>query len=419
MPTVSFTTSGALRKAALRHANERLVLDSIRRSPGISRAEIARRTGFPRTSVTFVVDRLLKARLIREEKADGGTNSTAGRPPTALHLRANARFAVGVEIERPQTRVVLVDLEGKIIEQRTVNWHQHAGHMLEDVHQAIRAVTASTPRRQMLGIGVSLPGTIDKATGRVIAVESLGWFNVDAGHILRQKVDLPMVFENDANLCAIAEQWYSPEDASSLQYFVYVRAQGGLGTGVVVDGRTLQGSSSTGSEFGHVMLFADGRPCRCGNQGCWEQYASDAAMVRCYQELRGEPVPETDIGEQFQSIVKNARTGDEVALEALRRTAVYLALGFANLVAAFNPQTIVVGEPFADAWDLVVETVHAEMRKRVPSYCMDTLRLLPSRVGSDAALQGAAALVLRQFFTQFDGNKDEPASKGVSIYAHG
>ena len=141
MPTVSFTTSGALRKAALRHANERLVLDSIRRSPGISRAEIARRTGSPRTSVTFVVDRLLKARLICEEKGDRIATS-AGRPPTALHLRAAARLAVGVEIARPLTRVVLVDLQGNILERRTIHWHEHAGHLLEDVHQAIRAVAS-------------------------------------------------------------------------------------------------------------------------------------------------------------------------------------------------------------------------------------------------------------------------------------
>jgi predicted NBD/HSP70 family sugar kinase len=416
MPTVSFTTSGALRKAALRHANERLVLDSIRRSPGISRAEIARRTGSPRTSVTFVVDRLLKARLIREEKGDSIATS-AGRPPTALHLRAGARLAVGVEIARPQTRVVLVDLQGSILDQRTIRWHEHAGHMLEDVHQAIRAVASQVPRRQLLGAGVSLPGTIDRTTGRVIGAESFGWFNVDAGHILRQKTDLPMWFENDANLCALAEQWYAP-DAASLRYFVYVRAQGGLGTGVVVDGRPLHGFASAGSEFGHVMLFADGRPCPCGNRGCWEQYASDAALVRCYRELKGETGEEEDILSASRGIVERAMQGDELSVQALRTTAAYLALGFANLVAAFNPQAIIVGEPFAQAWDLMRDTLHEAMRQRVPAYCMDTLRLLPSRLGPDAALHGAAALVLRHFFTQFDGMRAESPAKGVSIYAH-
>ena len=88
MPTVSFTTSGALRKSALRQANERLVLDSIRRSPGISRAEIARTTGFSRTSVTFVVNRLLRSRLVVEEKIENGI--AGGRPPTALQLRVRS-----------------------------------------------------------------------------------------------------------------------------------------------------------------------------------------------------------------------------------------------------------------------------------------------------------------------------------------
>ncbi|MGH9671854.1 MAG: ROK family transcriptional regulator, partial [Bryobacteraceae bacterium] len=86
MPTVSFTTNGALRKSALREANERLVLDAIRRRPGIARCEIARITGFSRTSVTFVVNRLLSNSLVREEKLENAAQ--AGRPPTALHLCA-------------------------------------------------------------------------------------------------------------------------------------------------------------------------------------------------------------------------------------------------------------------------------------------------------------------------------------------
>ena len=118
MPTVNFTTSGALGKSALRQADERLVLDSVRRKPGISRADIARQTGFSRTSVTFVVNRLIESRLIKEERVEGGVQ--AGRPPTALHVVADAMMAVGVEISKPSSRVVLVDLNGQPIRSQTV-----------------------------------------------------------------------------------------------------------------------------------------------------------------------------------------------------------------------------------------------------------------------------------------------------------
>jgi predicted NBD/HSP70 family sugar kinase len=389
MPTVSFTTSGALGKSTLRQANERLVLDSIRRQPGISRADIARQTGFSRTSVTFVVNRLIESRLIKEERVDGGAQ--AGRPPTALHVVADAMMAIGVEISKPSSRVVLVDFNGQTIRSQTVAWRKDPTLFLDDIQVAVRAVAGARRPKQILGVGVSLPGTIDKESGFVVGAEAIGWLGVEAGQRLRAKLSWPVFFENDANLCALAEQWYGGPEAEALRYFVYILAQGGLGTGAVVDGRILHGVASSGTEFGHVMLYPDGRPCNCGNRGCWEQYASDTALVRAYGD-------ETDAME----IVRRARAGEERALSALRTTAGFLALGFVNLVAALNPQAIIMGEPFASAWDLVEDVVQAEMRSRVPAYQLNGLRLLPSRVGPDAVLRGAAALVLAHFFTKFD-----------------
>ena len=413
MPTVSFTTSGALQKSALRHANERLVLNAIRRSPGISRAEIARLTGFSRTSVTFVVNRLLKGRLVSEEKLDNG--SQAGRPPTALRLRADSMMAIGVEIAKPESRVVLVDLNGEILHKRTVHWQANPDLLLDKIVVAILAVAGFCKPQQVLGVGVSLPGTIDKAAGRVVAAEAIGWFGVEVGKLLRRRLGWPRFFENNANLGALAEQWYSPSHGDVLRYFVYLSMLGGLGSGVVVDGRILHGVASAGTEFGHVMLYPDGRPCNCGNRGCWEQYVSDAALMRAYREMSGENKPAHD----SMQIAKQAREGDPHALQALRTTAHYLALGMVNLTAALNPQAIIVGEPFASAWDLVEDVVQAELRKRVPPYSLSNLRLLPSRLGTDSALRGAASLALAHFFTRFDHTKDDPLPSGVAIEAHG
>lgn len=417
MPTVSFTTSGALQKSALRQANERLVLDSIRKTPGISRADIARITGLARTSVTFVVDRLISSRLVSEEKGENGTQ--AGRPPTALRLRAESMLAVGVEISRPMSRVVLVDLNGETIERQMVAWSPDHKFLALEICAATRELTRSRRARRILGVGVSLPGTIDKLTGRVVGAEGLGWFGVEFGEVLRARLRWPVFFENDANLSALAEQWYCATDSESLRYFVYVRMQGGVGTGVIVDGRVLHGIASAAAEFGHVMLYPDGRPCNCGNRGCWEQYASDAALVRSYQELGGETHGVDSVLEDSLLVVKRAREGDTAAVHALRKTAFYLALGFVNINAALNPQAIIFGEPFASAWDLVEDLVHAELRNRIPEYSLKDLRLLPSRIGTESALRGAAALVLAHFFTRFDHTKDDSLPNCVSIDAHG
>lgn len=406
MAKVSFTTSGTLRKSALRQANERLVLDAIRRNPGISRAEIARTTGFSRPSVTFVVNRLIGERLVKEVKAESGPQN--GRPPTALQLRAESKTAIGVEIACPESRVALVDLNGKTLQSATVAWQRDPMVFLEDLQLAIRSVAGSRKPQQVLGVGVSMPGTIDKTFGRVVAAEALGWFDIEVGQALRKQLKWPIYFENDANLSALGEQWYAPPADEVLRYFVYLRMQGGLGSGVFVDGRMLHGVASAAAEFGHVMLYPDGRACSCGNRGCWEQYASDGALVRAYLELAG-------VHEESIAIVNLARQGDQHAGAALQTTAAYLGLGLVNVIAALNPQAIIFGEPIASAWNLVEDIILAELRKRVPAYCLNGLRLLPSRLGADAALRGAAALALDHFFNRFDHTTDDSLPNKVAM----
>lgn len=378
--------------------------------------EIARLTGFSRTSVAFIVNRLLGKRLVTEERV--GASTGAGRPAGALQITDRSFMAIGVEIATPVSGVVLVDSGGKRVARRDVAWQADVGLFFDGIANAVQDLAGGYKKHQILGVGVSLPGTINKATGLVLGAEALGWFNVDAGKLLSQRLKWPLFFENDANLSALAEQWFLPAGHEVFSYFVYVRTQGGVGTGVVADGRILHGVSSAGLEFGHVILYPDGRPCRCGNTGCWEQYASDAALVRNWEELGGG-TGSADIGSACVELVDRARHGDGVALEALNTTAKYLALGFVNLAAALNPQAIVMGEPFSSAWDLIRPAVIQQVRRRLPTYTFEQLRILPGRLGADSALRGAAALVLAHFFTRFDHTRDDSLPNRVSMVAHG
>jgi len=413
MAIVSFTTSGALGKSALRQANERLLLDSIRRRPGISRAEIARLTGFSRTSVTFVVNRLIGKGLVQEQKSEGP--SQTGRPPSELRLVSDAMMSVGVEIARPSCRVVLVDLNGEQLQTRNVPWNSDPETLLDEIKDAIRSIAGGRRSRRIIGVGVSLPGTIDKAQGKVVAAESLGWFGIDAGKRLAAGLPWQFWFDNDSNLSALAEQWFGDPEAKGFRYFASIRPQGGLGTGVVMDGRVLHGISSAAAEFGHIMLYPDGRPCNCGNRGCWEQYASDGALVRAYRERcngdSGSVQARASAFEEALGVVESAIAGDARAVDALRETAKYLALGCVSMIAALNPQAIIFGEPFARAWSLIEDTVRTELRTRVPAYQLSGLRLIPSRLGADAAMLGAAALVLTSFFTRFDHEGESATSR--------
>jgi predicted NBD/HSP70 family sugar kinase len=405
MPAITFTTGGALKKSALRHANERLVLNSIRQNPAVSRADIVRITGLSPSSVTFIVKRLKAARLVSEGK-NGNAAPQVGRQPVALRLRNEARLAIGVDIALSGAQLVLAGLDDKIIARKAVSWHANSDVFLDKVHNAIRSLLEPLAPGQPLGVAVALPGSIDRNTGRVIAAENLHWMGVEAGARLRRDIALPFYFENNAKVSALGEMWASERDPQPLRHFVFVSATGGLGTGIVVNGQLLHGSFSAASEFGHVILYPDGRRCQCGNTGCWEQYASDFALCRRWAELSGN-ADDADC----RSIVAEARAGDATAKAALADTATYIGLGFVSLVNAFNPEAIIVSDYIAEAWDMIEDRVWSVLRSRNPANFLTGLRILRSRHANDSRLAGAVALVLSTFFSSFgQGTRSNPAN---------
>ncbi|MCC6292928.1 MAG: ROK family transcriptional regulator [Bryobacterales bacterium] len=398
---------GALKKSDLRVANQRLLLNIIRENQGASRADIVRITGFSPSSVTFVVNRMLRDGLLVE--TPDGSHAQVGRRPFTLRIRPEAMIAVGAEISHLQSRVVTADLYGNLLKQREIKWQRDPRLMLARVGDAIRALAEGIPEERLLGAGISLPGTIDRATGRVIAAEHLDWFDFDAGAILSERSGVTCFFENDAKLGALAERWFCEPGARPLETFVFVVLGEGLGTGVMIEGRLLHGVSGEASEFGHTSIVHDGRRCPCGGIGCWEEYASQRAVERLYAgrinaKRRGRPVG-------VNEIVQLARQGDSTAIEALREVANYLGTGFANLNAAFNPEAIVVGDYLASAWDVMGDWVLTAMRSRGPQRFLSRLRVIPSRHGHDSTLKGAVALVLSRSLAgagQFSGAPAPP-----------
>jgi predicted NBD/HSP70 family sugar kinase len=396
MPHLTFTTRGALQKSALRLANERVVLDAVRRNPGISRTDLVRISGLSASSISFIVGRLKRHRLLIEEPLEA--QAQVGRRPTALRLADDARLAVAVDVMAGNSRVALVDLGGRILRQKHVAWQANPDIVCHRLHAAVRSLLQPLRPDQVLGVGVALPATIDSSTGRIIAAENLGWFNVEFGRLLRGDLGLPFYFENNAKLAALAERWFTSPGQPQLQDFAYVTPTGGLGTGIVIDGHLLQGGGGMGGEFGHIALYPDGLPCACGGRGCLEQYVSDAALCRVYAEESGQ----AQVAAGADTVVRRAREGDAAALAALHRTARDLGLGFTSLLWIFSPEAIVVGGFLADAWDLVKDTVWSTLHGRVPQYLLSAVRIYPSRHAVDAATLGAASLVLSHFFTRFD-----------------
>jgi len=401
MVKVQLSSRSPLLKSHLREANERLLLNMIRQNKDLSRADIVRITGFSASSVTYIIKRMIKAGLVCETPTE--RPARVGRQPLTLKLKPEAMIATGVEILGTGARVITADLHGTVLAQRFVPRELDHIVFLVRVRDAIRALTSNFRGRNLLGVGVSLPGTINSATGRVIAAENLGWFDLDVGGILSEGLSARFLFGNDAHLGALAERWFCEPGARPLENFVYVALGRGLGTGVMIEGSLLRGAIGEASEFGHTTLFADGRRCLCGSIGCWEEYASQRALRRLYAEKAS--LTNDSAAPDAEQIIRQARNGDPLALGALEEVAGYLGIGFANINAVFNPEAIVVGGYLASAWDLMKDWVWDALRSRAPLRQLRLLRIFPSRHGVDSTLLGTVALVLSTYFAPTAQNR--------------
>lgn len=411
MPAITFTTRGALHKSTLRHANERLILNVVRRNPGISRADVVRGTGLSPSSVTLIVNRLRRDGFLREEKLEA--RQQIGRQPIGLRLCPRARLAIGVDVDFSGASLLVGDLEDRVIERRKIPWVDNLPRFFDNVHAGIRGLMTPMTPGALLGVGVTMPGFIDQATGKVLAAENYGWFGVEVGDGIQQDLQIPFYFENVAKASALAEMWMSERRGKPLRDFVFVAARGGLGTGVILNGQILQGTIAGASEFGHVSINPQGRRCPCRNVGCWEQYASDLAICRLYSERRqggGQPVTAA-------AVIARARAGETVAREVVQEVAHSLALGFINLIMTLNPEAIVMGDYLAEGWDLMEKTVWELLRQRVPEYLLTGLRIGPSQQGPETTLLGSLALVMTRFFRSFEHRSERREGASVSMWS--
>ncbi len=401
MKKIDLHNTNSAGKKTIKEINQKLVLNLIREHQPISRAEIAKRTKLQRSTVTIISNRLLSRKWIYE--GESGRYS-GGRRPKHLYLNPKRLYALGVEVGKEETIVALADLNGELQGREYIKTTLDDPKFFSRLGERIRKFSSHSLSRKRIslgGVGVGLPGYIEKETGRIIAAENFGWMNVPAGEQLRKHLEMPVFFENNAKLAAFAEIWFGEGKNGGARNLVYITTRDGLGTGLILNGEIFNGARDGAAEFGHSSLFPDGEKCVCGNHGCWEMYASDMATVKRYiQSLHGseDPVSQPEkLG--IREVIERAHRGEEAARKALQSTAEYLGLGISNLVFGLNPEMVVVGDELVGAWDIIEEVIVSTVRSRVPQYYLEGLRIKASSIKEAPTLLGAIALVLAHVFS--------------------
>ncbi len=391
---------GLANQRAVRRHNLGVVLRHVSEHGPRSRATIALETGLNKTTVSSLVTELIGLELLVERGLE--QRGTVGRPGQVVELSGTGVVALGLEINVDYLAVRALDLRGadrhrglEVHDNRRLEVSTVLDRLAALASEALEAVQAEGLRP--VGATVALPGLVDSGRGRLLVAPNLGWNDVaivDELHRRMSGPSMPLVADNEANLAALAELWEGT--ARGLSDVLYVSGEIGVGAGIIVRGELFRGAQGFGGEFGHMTLDAGGKPCACGSRGCLETLAGLEALLETAGLDPTDAATTTGSGEPVSELAGRARKGDERALAALSEAGSWLGIGIASAANLLNFQAVVLGGFFAQLATWLAAPIARELEMRVLASDWGVPRLLPSTLGPEAAVRGAAALSLRR-----------------------
>ena len=391
---------GLANQRAVRRHNLGVVLRHVFEHGPRSRATIALETGLNKTTVSSLVTELIRLDLLVERGLD--YRGTVGRPGQVVELSPSGVVALGLEINVDYLAVRALDLTGKerhsaleARDNRRVSGAEVLEHVAALAADALAAMDGAGLRP--VGATVGLPGLVDAERGVLLVAPNLGWTDVPVVDELRRRLDdprFPVTADNEANLAALAELWEGA--ARGFSDVLYVSGEIGVGAGLILRGQLFRGSGGFGGEFGHMTVERGGRLCGCGNRGCLETVVGLEALL----ERAGLPPMGATGGPAgpVRELVERARGGDERALGALEEAGRWLGVGIAAAANLLNFQAVVLGGFFGQLAPWLDAPIAAELEAHVLGAPRAAPQILPSALGPEAAVRGAAATSLRRIF---------------------
>ena len=373
--------------------NQQLVLKTIYDHAPTSRADVARRTGLTRTSVSELVDELLHGGLVEEV---GRGRSSGGKAPILLRVDPDARQIIGLDVGERTIIGALVDLHGRV--KRRVEWplaDPSAEEAVELLHRLVDELRCGADR-PILGVGVGTPGLVDSRTGTVRWAVNLDWHELPLGPLLEQRHGLPVSIANDSHAAALAEYMFgSPRRSDSM---VVVKVGQGIGAGIVLEGRLYQGDRSAAGEIGHVGALSRSLPCRCGGVGCLETVASVRAMLERATHLASATpaslLHDADGEITPAAVADAARRGDEVARAVVDEGGRELGAALAVVLGVLDIRRFVLvgtAVAFGERW---LAAVRDELMRRGFRRLTANAEIQLGHGSQDIVAVGASALLM-------------------------
>ena len=386
----------ALRPQARTDVNRSAILAHLGAHGSASRADLARALDVSPALMTQLTKDLITEGLLVELEH---SPSQGGRPARMLGLVSSAGRAIGVKVVADHVAFVEVGIDGSMVRSASEPFDAASTTFLGELVTLLRRFIAGGGSAPLLGIGVGVPGSVDRQGNGLVDSTQLGWSQVPLGETLRRELALPVLVENNVNALAVAERLYGV--GRQHDNFLVITIGTGVGAGTVVDGVVLRGAGGGSGEIGHIPVADAGPLCTCGNHGCLESYIGEAALVRIARE-RGV------IGEQsgIHALRAAADAEDAGATRIFSEAGHLLGRTLAGIIHTLDPAIVIVLGEGTVSWRHWSYGFEPALRSS----------LIPSRRGIGIAVetwqdeswaQGAAALVLATPFDSDDVAGDQ------------
>jgi len=357
----------------------------------IARIDVAKATGLSAAAVTKAVSPLILAGYVQDAKPASEaerSDLSRGRPTSPLVISADRTHVVGVKITKDEIFGVLTNLRAEILSRTS---EVTTSSSIDDVENAIERVLATllrdSPTGSVSGLGVSVSGDVDVRSGRVRDSPLMSWRDVDLASRLEARLRLPVIVENDVRALTMAEQMFGLGVNSSS--FAVVTIGAGVGCGIFVNDRVIEGAHGVSGEIGHLPLAPGNLVCSCGRRGCVETVASSHAIL---SRIR------TDLDDQSITMaraVELAHDGVGPAVAAFAEAGEVIGAALAALVNLIGPELVIIAGEGVAEYDLLADHIRATFSEHAFGSALDCELMLLSHTFDDWARGAAVAVIGR------------------------
>jgi predicted NBD/HSP70 family sugar kinase len=367
----------------IKKINRSLIISKIVEHGLISRADLAKITGLNKATISVQVADLLEEELIIETQQE---HKNLGRRPIMLSINDKAGFALGIDLDKNNVSFTLCNLTGTPVHSKSLDMDTSDYDVIREL--LVKEITnykrrCSDKRYGLIGVVIGIHGIVNNDE-TIYFVPHHQWHNKNLKNDLKNETGINIYLENNANLCSFAEIVYKHYQSENL---LSVSLYSGIGLGIMVNSKLLKGFDGFAGEIGHMIVVPDGHPCRCGNLGCWEQYASESSFIKQLSERHNK----NDI--TYEDIHHWFKTKDPITCTLMAEYIKLLSVGLNNIINLYNPEILVINSELLKMYPDALTELKARLTSSVGHY----RELLISDLGKRACSLGACALAIKNF----------------------